>query len=288
MKVSVVIPSYNHGHFLRATLDSVLSQDQPELEVLVFDGGSTDDTLSVLKSYGDRIQFVSRKDRGQSDAINRGLQKATGEVVAYLNSDDIYFPDALSRVIHYFETYPDCAVLYGDAWHLFEDGSIMEAYYTERWSYARLFEVCYLCQPAVFWRREVMEHFGLFDRTLQYAMDYDYWLRIGRHRDFHYLEGAYLAGSRLHHDTKTLKHRVKAHHEILQVVMRHATEPPYRWLMHLASVIVEAQYGEETTSSVAPRERRAHFVEAVLQNADLYHIPLQVGFLTELERVLPA
>src|SRR4029077_8878218 len=102
----------------------------------------------------------------------------------------------------------------------------------------RLLEVCYLCQPAVFWRREAMERFGIFDDTLHYALDYDYWLRIGREIDFSYLKGAYLAGSRLHQDTKTLKQRVNMHHEILQVAMRHSLVPPYRWLMNLAHTIM--------------------------------------------------
>ena len=285
MKVSVVVPSYNQGPFLRATLDSVLIQDV-SMEVLVFDGGSTDETLSVLESYGSRIQYVSRKDNGQADAINQGLQIAGGEVLAYLNSDDIYYPGCLRRVTDYFEKHPECQALYGDAWHLHEDGSIMERYYAEPWSYPRLLEICYLCQPAVFWRRKVMERFGLFDATLQYALDYDYWLRVGAALNFHYLEGAYLAGSRLHQETKTLKHRVKAHHEILEVVMRHTTAPPYRWLMNLASVTVERERQKNRDGEMDERTRRGLLVQAAIENADLYHLPLRSDFLTILEQIL--
>lgn len=288
MKISVVIPSFNHDRFLRATLDSVLLQDHQEVEVLVFDGGSTDNTLSILQHYSDRIDFVSQKDKGQADAINHGLQKCSGDILAYLNSDDVYCEGALSQVMGYFEERPDCAALYGDAWHLHEDGSIMEAYYTEPWSYPRLFELCYLCQPAVFWRREVIEQFGLFDQTLHYALDYDYWLRIGRRRAFHYLRGAFLAGSRLHRDTKTLKQRVKAHHEILQVVMRHSSEPPYHWLMNVASVLVEETQVEQGTFALDERVRRGRLVQSVLETADLYHIPLRSDFLSHLEQLLIA
>ncbi|PZR76849.1 MAG: glycosyltransferase [Chthoniobacterales bacterium] len=287
MKVSVVVPSFNQGPFLHATLDSLLIQDCP-VEVLVFDGGSTDETLSVLQRYDNEVQFVSRKDDGQADAINQGLQMAGGEILAYLNSDDIYYPGCLWRVVQYFEKHPECQVLYGDAWHLHEDGSIMERYYTEPWSYLRLLEICYLCQPAVFWRREVMEHFGLFDVTLQYALDYDYWLRVGVGLDFHYLEGAYLAGSRLHQGTKTLKHRVKAHHEILEVVMRHGAEPPYRWLMNLSSVIVETARLKNGDGEIDEGTRRGLLIEAAIENADLHHIPLRADFLTSLEQMLPA
>jgi glycosyltransferase involved in cell wall biosynthesis len=286
MKVSVVIPSYNQAKFLPATLDSVLSQDYPDTEILVFDGGSTDETLSILKGYGGKIQWVSQKDGGQPDAINQGLQRATGDILAYLNSDDIYLPNALKNVTSNFDANPKCPILYGDAWHLHEDGSIMERYYTECWSYPRLLEICYLCQPAVFWRREVIERFGIFDDTLQYALDYDYWLRVGRELEFSYLEGTYLAGSRLHQGTKTLKHRVKTHHQILQVAMRHSTKPPYRWLMNLASAIVEAERSQHQNGDLDEATRRALLVQAAIKNADRYRIPLDFEFLTSLEAIL--
>lgn len=286
MKLSVVIPSYNQGQFLPATLDSVLLQGCPEIEVLVFDGGSNDNTLSILESYGEKIEWVSQKDGGQADAINQGLRRARGDILAYLNSDDVYFPGALNTVLNYFKTDSKCLALYGDGWHLHGDGSIMERYYTERWSYPRLLDVCYLCQPAVFWRREVMERFGVFDDTLRYAPDYDYWLRVGRKIDFLYLEGAYLAGSRLHPATITLKHRVLAHHEILQVAMRHSPKPPYRWLTNLAGVIVEAEQREAGNGELDERTRHARLVEAVIENADRYRIPLDFEFLTSLEPML--
>jgi len=286
MRLSVVIPSYNQAQFLRATLDSVLSQGRPDIEILVFDGDSSDDTVSILESYGEKIEWVSQKDGGQADAINQGLQRATGDILTYLNSDDVYLPDALKSVTNHFEAHPECVALYGDAWHLHEDGSIMERYYTEGWSYPRLLDVCYLCQPAVFWRREVMELFGVFDDTLHYAPDYDYWLLVGREIEFFYLEGAYLAGSRLHQGTITLKHRVPVHHEILQVAMRYSPKPPYRWLMNLASVIVEAERSQTKTGDLNEPTRRARLVEAVIENADEYRIPLDTEFLTSLEEML--
>jgi glycosyltransferase involved in cell wall biosynthesis len=287
MKISVVVPSYNQAQYIQATLDSLLIQEYP-VEILVCDGGSTDDTVPILESYGDRISFVSGKDDGQADAINQGLQRATGDVLAYLNSDDIYYPGCLARVMQYFKKQPDCQALYGDAWHLHGDGSIMERYYTEKWSYPRLLEICYLCQPAVFWRRDVMERFGIFDGTLHYALDYDYWLRVGAQTEFHYLEGAYLAGSRLHQDTKTLKHRVKAHHEILEVVMRHSPEPPYRWLMNLASVIVDADLRKNGQGIVDERTRRCLLIKAVLENADFHRMPLHSDFLDGIDEILRA
>ncbi len=285
MKISVVIPSYNQGRFLEATLESVLAQEC-DVEILVRDGGSSDGSLAILRRYADRIEFSSQEDAGQADAINQGLQRARGDVVAYLNSDDIYWPNALPRVLAYFAAHPDCQALYGAAFHLFEDGSVMEPYPTEPWSYPHLFETCYLCQPAVFWRREVVERFGLFDPTLQYALDYDYWLRVGRKIDFHYLPQAPLAGSRLHRETKTLSRRVEVHHEILQVVMRHIEEPPYVWLRKCALVTVEAECLKTETSDA--RIRHGLLVETTLSIADRYHIPLSFDFLRRLEEMLPA
>lgn len=286
MKISIAIPSYNQARFLRATLESVLSQDHGDCEVLVYDGGSTDESLEILSSYKDEIQFVSEKDDGQADAINKGLQRATGDILAYLNSDDVYFPHTLRRVTQYFEAHSECLALYGDAWHLYEDGSIMEPYYTEPWSYPRLLQVCFLCQPAVFWRREVMERFGLFDSTLRYALDYDYWLRIGREVDFHYLEGSYLAGSRLHRNTKTLGQRVQAHHEILEVAMCHNTEPPDSWLMNLAAVTVEAEEQKRGAGAMGEQARHALFAQFLLENADLHQVPLRHHILAYLEQTL--
>jgi glycosyltransferase involved in cell wall biosynthesis len=286
MRISVIVPSYNHARFIGSTLESVLTQDHHDTEVLVHDGASSDGTISILQSYADKIDFVSEKDAGQADAINKGLQRATGEILAYLNSDDIYYPYTLKTVVEYFASHPDCLALYGDAYHLRVDGSIMEPYYTERWSYPRLLQICYLCQPAVFWRREVMERFGLFDATLHYALDYDYWLRVGREVEFRYLEGMYLAGSRLHEDTKTLKQRVAVHREILQVASRYAEVAPHNWLMNLAAVTVEAEQRRRGNSELDPCIRHCLFVKAVLDNADAEGIPLEAQVFEHLEQLL--
>jgi len=286
MKVSIIVPSFNHAHFIRATLDSILSQGHEDLEVLVFDGGSRDGTVEILESYGERIHWVSRKDRGQSDAINQGLQRATGDILAYLNSDDIYFPCAIDRVVRHFRENPKSLCVYGQAFHLHEDGSLMERYYTEPWSYRRLRDVCFLCQPATFWRREVVERHGIFDDSLHWAMDYEYWLRLGRHFAFDYLEDACLAGSRLHGETKTLSQRIKVHEEILQIVMRYSPRPPLRWLMNLAAVIAEDEKIPKFTGEVTPKLQKALMIEAALERADHYGIPLSDEILNNFERWL--
>ncbi len=241
MKISVVIPSYNQADYLPATLASVCSQEHPEVEVLVYDGGSTDGSVEILRQpnftvAGHPIRWVSQKDHGQADAINLGLRASSGDVLAYLNSDDVYYPGALAAVAAHFESHPDCLALYGRAHHLHADGSILEEYPTEPWDYERLLDTCYLCQPAVFWRREVIERFGVFDDTLRYALDYEYWLRVGQEIPFDYLDGHFLAGSRLHADTKTLSQPVSVHLELAKVVKKYSPrpEPVWRWVKHLA------------------------------------------------------
>lgn len=286
MKISVVVPSYQQAPFIRQTLDSLLDQKHAGLEILVFDGGSTDGTVEILQSYGKRIRAVSRKDHGQTDAINQGMFQAQGEILAYLNSDDVYLPGALERVERHFQENPHALCLYGQAYHLHEDGSIMERYPTEPWSYRRLLDICFLCQPAVFWRREVMERFGVFDDRLNWAMDYDYWLRVGRTVPFDYLADATLAGSRLHAGTKTLSQRVKVHHEILQVAMRHAPEPPMRWLLNLAQVIVEDQKLHAFPGTPTRELKNALIVETALEQADDYHFPVGKPLLDLLEQYL--
>ena len=288
MKVSVVIPSYNQARYLAATLESVLGQDHADREILVFDGGSTDGSVALLESYGDRVRWTSGPDAGQADAINQGLRAADGDVLAYLNSDDVYYPGALSAVVTHFRDHPRSRALYGDAHHLHEDGSVMETYPTEPWDYARLLDVCYLCQPAVFWRREVVERFGVFDERLRYAMDYEYWLRVGRETPFDYLAGRFLAGSRLHGETKTLSQRVPVHRELLAVVARYADDgepgPVMRWLKHLAHL-----HAAETTNADPRAElgERREFIRLYAARVLLYaremDLALDAATLRELD-----
>lgn len=174
----------------------MLSQGIDGLAYLVFDGGSTDDTLEVLRPYADRVTVVSERDRGQADAVNKGLRAAHGDIIGWLNSDDVYYPHALATVLATFAAHPEVDVIYGEADHIDEGDAVLEPYPTEAFDYERLKDVCFLCQPAVFFRRSVVERDGPLNVDCRYSLDYEFWLRVLRTRTPMRI-AARLAGSRL-------------------------------------------------------------------------------------------
>jgi glycosyltransferase involved in cell wall biosynthesis len=239
MKVSIVTPSFNQGQFIERTLQSVASQTGAEIEHVVFDGGSTDDTVEILKRFSPPVRWVSKKDKGQTDAVNQGIRATDGGIIGWLNSDDIYYPGAIARVVAYFEANPEIDVVYGMADHIDLEDQAFESYPTALWDFDRLKETCFICQPALFFRRRVVEQHGLLDESLNYCMDYDYWLRLGKAGvRFAYLEEK-LAGSRLHGDNKTLGSRVKVHYEINHMLKKLFGRVPDCWLYSYAHVVDE-------------------------------------------------
>lgn len=236
--VSIVTPSYNQGRFIRQTIESVLSQDYAPIEYMVIDGGSTDETLEVLKSYGDRFYWVCEKDQGQSNAINKGWSRARGEILAWLNSDDIYLPGAISKAVAFLQKNPKVGPAYGEGYHIEENGRILERYPTEPFSRQRLKETCYICQPTVFIPKAVLDEVGLLDESLEYCMDYDLWFRIAKKYAFGYVPG-YLACTRFHSETKTRGQRFKAHKEILAVVHRYTESVPPSWIYGYGHAFLE-------------------------------------------------
>lgn len=238
MKLSIITPSYNQGRFIADTIESVLSQDIHDLEYWVIDGGSTDETLQVLRGFGSRIRWVSEPDEGQTDAVNKGIRHSAGEIIGWLNSDDIYYPGALATVADFFLRHPEVEIIYGDADHIDEQGQVLSAYPTEDWNYQRLLETCFICQPAVFFRWSLVEKLGPLNTKLNYCMDYEYWLRAGRIAPMVHVPTR-LAGSRLYPDTKTLGSRRKVHQEILTMVCAFHSGFPLRWASNLGHVIAE-------------------------------------------------
>lgn len=249
MKISIITPSYNQGQFIERTLQSVASQSGAEIEHVVFDGGSNDNTVDVLKAFQPPVRWVSKKDKGQTDAVNQGIRATDGEIIGWLNSDDIYYPGAIARVMQYFLDHPDVDVVYGMADHIDLADHAFETYPSAPWDLEQLKETCFICQPALFFRRRVVEQYGLLDETLNYCMDYEYWLRLGKAgARFAYLEEK-LAGSRLYADNKTLGARVKVHSEINSMFKKLFGKVPDRWLFNYAHAVVEQRVSRKPNNA---------------------------------------
>jgi glycosyltransferase involved in cell wall biosynthesis len=242
MKISIVTPSFNQGPYIERTLLSVLQQDWDPIEYVVFDGGSADETVNILKKYDAKIRWQSAPDNGQTDAVNKGIQATSGDIIGWLNSDDVYYPGALRTVMNYFFAHPDVDVVYGMADHIDLNDNPFEEYPTQTWDFERLKLTCFICQPALFFRRSLVAQHGLLDETLNYCMDYEYWLRLGAAGvRFAYLPQK-LAGSRLYGDNKTLGARVKVHAEINDMLRWRLKRVPDRWLYNYAHAVVERRY----------------------------------------------
>ncbi|HYM62435.1 MAG TPA: glycosyltransferase family 2 protein [Thermoanaerobaculia bacterium] len=250
--VSVITPSLQQGRFIERTLESVWRQSRGPLagavEHIVMDGGSTDGTAEILERWRDRISYSTGPDSGQTAAINAGMAMARGEILAYLNSDDVYYDGALAAAVAAFDSDPAADVVYGDADHIDADDRVIRSYPTEEWSIERLKLVCFLCQPAVFFRRSVVERFGLFDARLNHCMDYEYWLRLGlRGLRFVHLP-VRLAASRLHAAAKTLRSPREVHAEINDMLKECIGTIPDNWLSNYAYAVLDGRGLARATS----------------------------------------
>lgn len=183
-KISIITPSFNQGKFIKETIDSVLSQNYPNLEYIIVDGGSTDDTVKILKSYGKKVKWISEKDKGQADAINKGLKRINGEIIAFINSDDYYLPGTFNKVVKFFQNNPSRKMVSGDYDIVNEFGKPIQSFVRLYKSFFKNFEsltilsiLNYINQPSTFWKREIYKKIGFFDEELIYTMDYDYWMR---------------------------------------------------------------------------------------------------------------
>ena len=226
--ISIVIPIYNAARFIEETIRSILTQDYPALQCIVIDGGSNDGTLDILKKYEDRIKCISEKDKGQSDAINKGLKLAEGEIVTYICADDFYEKDSLKKVADFFMNNPNHKWVYGKCRIVDENGveirkliTWYKSLWQRKYSYTKLLIMDFMAQPAVFWRRELIEEIGLLDVNAQMAMEYDYWLRIGDKYKPGFIDD-YLANFRLHPVSKSSLRFVEAAGEALDMAKRQA------------------------------------------------------------------
>lgn len=224
--ITVVMPSYNQGQFIKAALRSLLDQQYPDLEILVLDGGSTDDTVEILRSFGHSITWTSGPDEGQSDAIATGFTRATRPWLTWLNSDDVQCGEALWRIASAVAAHPDVDVVFGHGHYMTENGSYLRAYPTmdpaapggmERQVYAK----GYVAQPSVFFTRAAYERVGGIDRTLQYCMDYELWCKLACSGARFQRVDADLSGNRWHDAAKTASNTLDLLAEVAMVQRRY-------------------------------------------------------------------
>lgn len=204
-RVSVVTPSYNQGQFIEETIRSILLQGYPNLEYIIFDGGSTDDTVEIIKKYEPWLTYwASEPDRGQSHAINKGLRRVSGEVIAYLNSDDIYLSGTVQRALRYMTNQKEVDLVYGDCCVINDESQTVSVWRSR--PFDLFVELCqnFIWQPTVFMNHRVLEVVGFFDETLHYTFDFDYWVRAANYIKLAYLP-AELAAFRITEGSKTGK-----------------------------------------------------------------------------------
>ena len=203
--VSIVTPSFNQVRYLEATIKSVLSQGYPHIEYLIVDGGSTDGTVDIIKTYESKLAWwVSEKDKGQTDAINKGFARARGEVLAWINSDDTYEPGAISAAVRYLQEHPNLGMVYGDCNFINEDGRVIGKFGSAQTSYRLLRQgYAHIPQQTMFFRSDLWKQVGPLDPSFYFAMDYDLWTRIAARSEIKYVPQTW-ANFRLHTSGKTI------------------------------------------------------------------------------------
>jgi glycosyltransferase involved in cell wall biosynthesis len=216
--VTIVTPSFNQAGFLEATMRSVLEQDYPKVEYIVVDGGSTDGSVEIIEQYADRLAWwVSEPDRGQTDAINKGFARATGDILAWLNSDDTYESGAITAAVSFLQSHPDVGLVYGDANFIDASGKIIGRFNAQQTSLKRLQRGgVYIPQQAAFWRADLWREVGPLDPSFFFAMDYDLWVRLARATAIRYTPHLW-ANFRLHGDAKTIAADERCWPEMLRV-----------------------------------------------------------------------
>ena len=250
MKISLVTCSYQQGKFLDATMRSVLDQQYRDLEYIVVDGGSRDESVEVIRRHEPHLAYwVSEKDRGQTHALRKGFDRATGDILGWLCSDDLLLPDALNRVAAYFEAHPEVDMVYGNALWIDAAGQYIRPKKEMPWhKFVFLYDHNYLAQPATFWRRSLYDKVGGLDESWNLGMDSDLWLRFAQHTQPRYLD-TYLACMRDYPEQKTRALKPAGRTEDTKLREREmpllASLPtkPLKWLARAGRIGVKLAHG---------------------------------------------
>lgn len=220
--VSIITPSFNQARYLEATIRSVLEQDHSPIEYILVDGGSTDGSVEIIRKYADKFAWwVSEKDKGQTDALNKGFDRATGDILAWLNSDDTYEPGAVAAAVRYLDEHPDIGMVYADTNFIDEQGRVIGRFPAAQTDLARLRRgYVHIPQQAAFFRASLWRQVAPLDPSFYFAMDYDLWVRLARLAPIAYLPGQVWANFRLHSSGKTIAADDRCWPEMLKVHYR--------------------------------------------------------------------
>jgi glycosyltransferase involved in cell wall biosynthesis len=232
-KISIVTPSYNQGQFIEQTIKSVLDQNYPNLEYIIIDGGSTDNTIEIIKKYEKYLTYwISEKDNGQTNAINKGIIKSTGDIVAYICSDDYYEKSTFRIIADYFINNTNTEMVYGGCTFVDSKSKIMRYKKVTKYNKNKLLIKNIIWQPTVFMRRKVIDKCGLFDENMDLAMDYEYWLRLLKFKIKTIGLNTNLAYYRWHENSKTINAEKKHLKEAFEIQKKYGGGSLYSWYLH--------------------------------------------------------
>lgn len=228
-RVSIITPSYNQAAFLEQTIQSVLGQDYPDLEYIIVDGGSTDGSVEIIRRYADRLAWwVSEKDRGSADGINKGLRRASGEIIAWLNSDDVYLPGAVAGAVSGLLANPDAGMVFSDVASIDAAGRRFNLMRYGDWGLTDLIQFRIIGQSGVFMRRSVLEAAGYLDESFHFLFDHHLWLRIGLQAGIKYIPGACWAAARYHPGAKNVAQAAAFGAEAYRILEWMETAPEFQ------------------------------------------------------------
>ena len=219
--VSIITPSYNQVRFLEETILSVLAQDYPRIEYIIIDGGSTDGSVEIIQHSAERLAgWVSERDKGQTEALNKGFARATGEIFAWLNSDDTYLPGAVSEAVNFLTAHPEAGMVYGDANLIDEHGEVIGQFPARQTDLRRMLRgSVHIPQQTAFFRARLWQQVGPLDLSFYFAMDYDLWVRLAKVAPLIY-EPRLWANFRLHGEGKSIARDDRCYPEMLRVYRR--------------------------------------------------------------------